>query len=64
VRKTNKDYLKTAEVARILGVSTQTLYNWLRLGKIAEPERHPLTSYRLWTLKDVEMIPKTREAAK
>jgi DNA-binding transcriptional MerR regulator len=64
VRKPDKQYLKTAEVARILGVSTQTLYNWLKQGKIAEPERHPITSYRLWTLKDVEMIPKTREMAK
>jgi DNA-binding transcriptional MerR regulator len=64
VPKAKSEYLKTAEVARILGVSTQTLYNWLRLGKIPEPERHPITSYRLWTLKDVEMIPKTLELAK
>lgn len=49
-------YLKTAEVARILGVSTQTIYNWLKEGRISEPERHPLTSYRRWTTKDVEMV--------
>lgn len=51
-----RQHLTTAEVARILGVSTQTIYNWLRAGKIAEPERNPLTTYRIWTLKDVEMI--------
>lgn len=61
MRRPNKDYLKTSEVARILGISTQTLYNWLKLGKIAEPERHPLTTYRLWSLKDVEMVRKTME---
>jgi DNA-binding transcriptional MerR regulator len=51
-----QQYLKTSEVARILGVSTQTIYNWLREGRISEPERHPLTSYRRWTTKDVDMI--------
>jgi len=51
-----RQYLTTAEVARTLGVSTQTIYNWLRAGKIGEPERNPLTTYRMWTVKDVDMI--------
>ena len=51
-----QQYLKTSEVARILSVSTQTIYNWLREGRISEPERHPLTLYRRWTTKDVDMI--------
>lgn len=51
-----KDYLKTAEVARVLGVSTQTVYNWLKTGKCPEPERHPLTAYRLWTVRDVDIL--------
>jgi DNA-binding transcriptional MerR regulator len=37
-------------------VTTQTLYNWLRKGKIAEPKRHPVTQYRLWTPQDVQRI--------
>jgi DNA-binding transcriptional MerR regulator len=54
--RSERQYLTTAAVARILGVSTQTIYNWLRSGKIAEPERNPLTAYRQWTLKDVDMV--------
>jgi DNA-binding transcriptional MerR regulator len=49
-------HLKTSDVASLLGVSLQTVYNWLRSGKIVEPERNPLTSYRLWSVKDVELI--------
>jgi len=50
------NYLLTHEVAELIGVSTQTLYNWLRQGKVPEPERHPVTQYRLWKLHDVETI--------
>jgi DNA-binding transcriptional MerR regulator len=49
-------YLRSHEVADIFGVSTQTIYNWLRKGRIAEPKRHPVTRYRLWTPQDVERI--------
>ena len=30
--------------------------NWLRGGRIPEPERNPMTKYRRWTVKDVELI--------
>jgi excisionase family DNA binding protein len=50
------DFLKTHQVAESLDVSLTTLYNWLREGKIPEPKRHPMTKYRLWTIKDVELI--------
>ena len=50
------NYLLTHEVAELIGVSTQTLYNWLRQGKVPEPERNPVTRYRLWKLHDVETI--------
>ena len=51
-----ENYLLSHEVAELLGVSTQTLYNWLRKGIIPGPKRHPLTNYRLWTVRDVETI--------
>ena len=54
--RSERQYMTTTEVARILGVSTQTIYNWLRAGKISEPERNPLTTYRKWTVKDVDMV--------
>jgi DNA-binding transcriptional MerR regulator len=56
VAPTKTSYLLSHQVAKIFGVSTQTLYNWLRQGKIAEPKRHPVTKYRLWTAQDVERI--------
>ena len=49
-------YMLSHEVAEVFGVSTQTIYNWLRKGKIAEPKRHPITQYRLWTPQDVQRI--------
>jgi excisionase family DNA binding protein len=52
----NREFLKTHEVAQTLNVSCTTLYNWLREGRIPEPQRNPLTKYRLWTVKDVELI--------
>jgi excisionase family DNA binding protein len=51
-----REFLKTHEVAESLNVSCTTLYNWLREGRIPEPQRNPLTKYRLWTVKDVELI--------
>ena len=49
-------YMLSHEVAEVFGVTTQTLYNWLRKGKISEPKRHPVTGYRLWTPQDVQRI--------
>lgn len=49
-------YMLSHEVAEVFGVTTQTIYNWLRKGKIAEPKRHPITRYRLWTPQDVQRI--------
>jgi excisionase family DNA binding protein len=51
-----REYLKTHEVAATLGVTITTVYNWLREGRIPEPQRNPVTRYRLWTVKDVELI--------
>jgi excisionase family DNA binding protein len=51
-----REYLKTHEVAESLGVTITTVYNWLREGRIPEPQRNPVTRYRLWTVKDVELI--------
>jgi DNA-binding transcriptional MerR regulator len=52
-------YLTTAEIAGLIGVSLNTLYRWLKAGKIAEPYRDPDNNYRLWTVEDVERIQRT-----
>ena len=41
-------YLTTREVANELGVSKQTLLNWLYAGKVPEPPRNR-KGYRLWS---------------
>lgn len=49
-------YLKSQEVADVLGITKRTLMNWLRAKKIEEPERNQANRYRRWTAQDVERI--------
>lgn len=49
-------YLRTGQVAEILGITKKTLKNWLKAQFIPEPVRHPVNRYRRWTLQDVESI--------
>jgi DNA-binding transcriptional MerR regulator len=51
-----RQYLKTRQVARLLGVSLNTVYRWLKKEKISEPLRDPENNYRLWTAEDIERI--------
>ena len=48
-------YLTTLEVAHELGVSKQTLLNWLYAGKVPEPPRNQ-KGYRLWSLARVLLV--------
>lgn len=50
-----QDYLKIKEAAELLGVSTNTLRNWGREGKLVT-HRHPLNSYRLYKKTDLETL--------
>lgn len=52
-------YLKSQEVADVLGITKRTLMNWLRAQKIPEPERNQANRYRRWTPQDVERIRQT-----
>jgi len=49
-------YLRTGQVAEILGITKKTLKNWLKAQFIPEPARHPVNRYRRWTLQDIESI--------
>ena len=51
-----RQYLKTRQVAQLLGVSLNTVYRWLKSEKISEPYRDPANNYRLWTVEDIERI--------
>jgi excisionase family DNA binding protein len=49
------DYMRVAEAADYLGVSPNTLRNWVNAGKIAAV-RHPLNDYRLFKKKDLDSL--------
>jgi DNA-binding transcriptional MerR regulator len=51
-----RHHLTTRQVARLAGVSLNTIYRWLKDERIAEPNRDPENNYRLWTPQDVENI--------
>lgn len=49
------DYMTVREAAEYLGVSTSTLRNWGRLGKLI-PYRNPMNNYRLYKRTDLDSI--------
>lgn len=58
-----QDYLQIKEVAEFLGVTSATLRNWERLGKLAS-HRHPLNRYRLYKREDLEALLQSIDASK
>ena len=49
------DCLTVGEAAEFLGVSTATLRNWDRNGKL-KPRRHPQNGYRIYLHEDLEAV--------
>jgi DNA (cytosine-5)-methyltransferase 1 len=47
--------MRVAEAAEYLGVSPNTLRNWVNAGKIAAV-RHPLNDYRLFKKEDLDAL--------
>jgi len=58
-----KPTFSTQEVAKILGVTKKTLLNWLKAGKIPEPERNYENNYRVWTAEDIAAIQRIKKSA-
>src|SRR6185295_16227154 len=54
------DVLSISEAADYLGVSTATLRNWDRSGKL-KPRRHPQNGYRIYLHEDLEAILKSAD---
>ncbi len=48
-----KNYLRVKEAAKFLGVSSLTLRNWDKKGKLSS-YRHPINNYRLYRQADLE----------
>jgi excisionase family DNA binding protein len=53
--QTLKDCLRVSEAAEILGVSTKTLRNWDRAGKV-KALRHPVNGYRIYPRSQIEEL--------
>jgi excisionase family DNA binding protein len=49
------DYMRISEAADYLGVSPNTLRNWVNAGKIAAV-RHPVNDYRLFRKADLDAL--------
>jgi excisionase family DNA binding protein len=49
------EYLTVQQAASLLGVSSSTLRNWDRSGKL-KAARHPFNGYRLYLRTDLEYI--------
>ncbi len=56
------DYLRISDAAKYLGVSPNTLRNWVNAGKIAAL-RHPVNAYRLFKQEDLAVLLKQVETA-
>jgi DNA-binding transcriptional MerR regulator len=48
--------LTSSDVAEILGISKDTVYRWLRQGKVPEPLRNPTNAYRVFTQRDLDLM--------
>jgi DNA (cytosine-5)-methyltransferase 1 len=48
-------YLTIKQASSILGVSTLTLRNWDKSGKL-RASRHPINNYRVYKIEDIEAV--------
>jgi excisionase family DNA binding protein len=53
-RKNPSIQFTTAKVARLIGVSKQTLLNWIRSGRVPTPETMDNGKYYRWTVSELE----------
>jgi len=51
--RTFENCVRVGEAALILGVTTKTLRNWDRSGKVTA-RRHPVNGYRIYLLEELE----------
>ena len=50
-----KKYLTIKEVAKILGVTTLTLRNWDKVGKL-KAYRNPINNYRVYKPEEIDLF--------
>ena len=49
-------YYRTAEVCRMVGISRNTLFRWLKQGLLGECERRDRRGWRLFTEDDITLL--------
>jgi len=52
------EYFRTAEVQRLVGISRNTLFNWLKEGVLGKYELRDRHGWRLFTQVDIEILQK------
>ena len=52
----NQTYYRTAEVCRIVGVSRNTLFKWLKEGVLSDVEYRDWRGWRLFTVAQLEVL--------
>jgi predicted site-specific integrase-resolvase len=52
----NQTYYRTAEICRIVGMSRNTLFRWLKEGVITDVEYRDWRGWRLFTAAQLETI--------
>ena len=50
-----KKYLTIKEVAKVLGVTTLTLRNWDKVGKL-KAYRNPINNYRVYKPEEIDLF--------
>ena len=51
-------YYHINDVAKILGVTKRSIYNWEKAGKIPKVKRDRMSHYRIYTEKDIKKLKK------
>jgi predicted site-specific integrase-resolvase len=52
----HQTYYRTAEVCRVVGISRNTLFRWLKQGLLGERERRDRRGWRLFTEDDIDLL--------
>ena len=52
---TTNQYITIKQASKILGVSTLTLRNWDKNGKL-KASRHPMNNYRVYKIEDLKKV--------
>jgi hypothetical protein len=56
VEISGREYYRTAEVYRMIGISRNTLYAWLKRGILGVTDRRDVNGWRLFTLNEINTI--------